>query len=89
MTGPPLPSATAAHVVLARAVADLLDQRRPPPCSVDPPAWTSDDWEEREHAARACRGCPIRRPCDAAGATEPAHVWGGRDRTPTARKASS
>ena len=56
------------------------------PCQLDPGPFTSDDWHERADAAKDCHPCPIRAPCDAAGADEPAHVWGGTDRTPTTRK---
>lgn len=74
------------HEALTRALLDLADDGRRTPCQIDPPRFTSDDWHERAEAAKDCHPCPIRAPCDAAGADEPAHVWGGTDRTPTTRK---
>lgn len=74
------------HQSLTRALLDLADNGRRTPCQLDPEPFTSDDRHERGEAAEQCHPCPIRGPCEAAGADEPAHVWGAVDRTPTARK---
>ena len=51
-------------------------------------AWTSEDATERAEAVEGCRACPIVTTChDAAESTREAFgVWGGIDRTKTARE---
>ena len=74
------------HESLTRALLDLADTGRRTPCQLDPDPFTSDDWHERAEAAGRCQPCPVLAACDAVGATEPAWVWAGVDRTPTTRK---
>ena len=76
------------HESLTRALLDLADNGRRTPCQIDPPRFTSDDWHERAEAAEQCRPCPVLAACDAVGATEPAWVWAGADRTPTPARAT-
>lgn len=77
------------HEALTRALLDLADDGRRTPCQLDPAPFTSDDWHERTEAAEQCHPCPVLTACDAAGATERWHLWGGRDRTPTTRRKES
>ena len=53
------------------------------PCDQDPSAFTGDDLDRRQAAAKACGLCPVRQRCaDFADANhEHLGVWGGRDRT--------
>ena len=74
------------HEALTRALVDMAETRRRPPCAADPERWTSDDSRTRAEAAEDCQSCPIRAAGVVAGSAEPAHVWGGSDRTPTTRK---
>lgn len=76
-----------AHESLTRALLDLADNGRRTPCQLDP--FTSDHWHERTEAAEQCHPCPVLTACDAVGATEPAWVWAGADRTPTTRRKES
>ena len=75
-----------AHEALTRALLDLADVGLRTPCQLDPDPFTSEDWRERAEAAEQCHPCPALIACGAVGATEPAHVWGGTDRTTTPRK---
>jgi hypothetical protein len=44
--------------------------------------WLSDSQQERDVAARLCRGCPVFIPCAEVGQHQRFGVWGGVDRTP-------
>src|SRR5687768_4347347 len=44
--------------------------------------WLSDSQQEREVAARLCRGCPVLEPCREVGQYQRFGVWGSVDRTP-------
>ena len=72
---------------LTVALDDLADHGRRTPCQLDPDRWTSEDYRTRAEAAHDCHPCPVLALCAVAGDSEPAHVWGGSDRTPTTRKA--
>lgn len=80
------------HEALTRALADLADSGRQPPCAADTERWTGDDPTTHEGAAVACRHCPIRAACDGAAADATWGVWAGRcmcshsDRTATRRE---
>ncbi|EWT06325.1 transcriptional regulator, partial [Intrasporangium chromatireducens Q5-1] len=59
----------------------LLDEGRSVPCA-GRDEWTSDEPDERAHAAEECVSCPLLEVC-ADLATEERHkwgVWGGLDR---------
>ena len=51
--------------------------------------WLSDDQQEREVAARLCRGCPVLSPCGDVGQYEHFGVFGGVDRSPRPYKINS
>lgn len=74
------------HEALTRALLDLADKGRRTPCQLDPDPFTSDERHERAEAAEQCRPCAVLAVCDAVGAGEGFHVWGGSDRTPNTRK---
>ncbi len=88
VTGEASPSVThprqTPHDRLALALAGLLAEGNRPPCCDGSGAWTSDDRDEREVAARACLPCVIRSECAAAAddTREVWGVWGGTDRAP-------
>ena len=77
-----------AHESLTRALLDLADDGRRTPCQLDPGPFTSDDWHERGEAAEQCHPCPVLAACDAVGALERWHVWGGAERTPSPTRAT-
>lgn len=80
-----------AHENLRTALAEqLATGTRAPCCWPDTsPLWTSESKTDREQAAEHCDGCALLALChEAAESTgERWHVWAGRDRTPTTRKA--
>jgi hypothetical protein len=78
------PEALAAWHALCGTLADLNDQGRATYCATDPAPFTSEDYHERREAAEACAACPAIAACRrfADENAEPAHVWGGVDRTP-------
>ena len=82
------PAAALAALLLHHALDDLAEHGRATPCQVDPAPFVSDDHAERDEAARACGGCPVRIECAAYAdaAEEPHHVWGGADRAPDRRR---
>ena len=65
----------------------LTHTGRSTPCMTNPAAFTSGQYAERQEAAQSCRSCPAQTACArfADDNAEPAHVWGGTDRTPTTR----
>lgn len=67
---------------LTRALVDLADAGRFPPCSGGD-EWLSDDPADRARAAEWCQPCPIIAACGAAAdeAREKFGTWAGRDRT--------
>lgn len=81
----PADDAVPAWVALSK-VLDALP--RPAPCQTDPEPFTSDDKAERQEAASACvTACLALSACRrfVGAQAEVWHVWGGEDRTPTAR----
>lgn len=79
---------------LTAALISLRDRDQRTPCqSRHRNRWTSDDAEDREWAAAACRLCPLVAECAAAAeeTRERHYVWAGVDRTarPTKRRAAS
>jgi|JI10StandDraft_1071094.scaffolds.fasta_scaffold387317_3 hypothetical protein len=76
------------HESLTRALLDLADVGRRTPCQLDPDPFTSDDWHQRAEAAEQCQPCPVLAACDAVGALERWHVWGGAERTPSPTRAT-
>lgn len=77
------PRAVPAWHALGGALAGLEAEGRTPFCVTDPAPFTSDDYRERREAATACAACPVVAACQrfATDNAEPAHVWGGIDRT--------
>lgn len=74
---------------LDRALLDLADQGRRPRCAEpeDHPWWTSEEADERAHAARLCIGCPVLRQCaEAAEEEAELFVWAGIDNGNRPRK---
>lgn len=80
------PEALPAWHALCGALAQLEDEDRATFCATDPAPFTSEDKDERREAAEACGACPAVAACRRFGDEndEPAHVWGGVDRTPRA-----
>lgn len=78
------PAALVAFEHLQQSLAGLGEESTTTPCGEDPEAFTSDDAGVRFIAARACARCPLVEACGSFAElnAEPAHVWGGRDRTP-------
>ncbi|MDO9498110.1 MAG: WhiB family transcriptional regulator [Nocardioides sp.] len=78
------PAALPAWHALCGALDQLDAEGRATFCRTDPAPFTSDDQEERAEAAAACGACPVVAACRRFGIDnkEPAHVWGGIDRTP-------
>lgn len=78
---------------LGAVLTDLTDAGERVPCMLTPRPFVSDEPEDRRAAAAWCVACPAVTACGAfADANaEPAHVWGGRDRTrrPYQRKESA
>jgi hypothetical protein len=76
------PVAVRAWHALVDALLELHSEGARTPCH-DEPAFLSNDGLDRLMAAKACRHCPVRIPCDAFAEAnqEPAGVWGGRDRS--------
>lgn len=85
------PDALPAWHQLGALLTDLADQGRATPCMTDPWPFVSDKHTERRLAAYSCTACPVVSACAAFAEAnaEPAHVWGGLDRTrrPYSRKA--
>ena len=65
------------------ALAEALDTT--PSLCKGMPEWTSEDVEDRQVAARACRSCPVLQLCQVAAEStgEDFGVWAGVDRTTT------
>ncbi len=78
------PEAVNAWHALSAALVELEDEGRQTICRTDPDPFTSEDEDERTEAAAACCACPVINACRtfADANEEPAHVWGGVDRTP-------
>ncbi|SDS21639.1 Transcription factor WhiB [Friedmanniella luteola] len=77
---------------LTRALVQLASRGDRPRCG-DPVTrdyWTSDNNQERKHAAAWCAGCPVLNLCSAAAdeTSERFGVWAGVDRTPRPRPES-
>jgi hypothetical protein len=85
------PQAREAQARLTRALLDLASPGLRTHCS-QPEIhswWLSDSQQEREVAAKLCRGCPVLRECAEVGRYERFGVFGGMDRTPRPYKINS
>lgn len=78
------PTALHAWHALCGALDQLDAEGRPTFCRTDPAPFTSDEHEQRAEAVTACGACPAAAACRrfADDNAEPAHVWGGIDRSP-------
>lgn len=78
------------HADLQAALAALLEAGDRPPCAGQD-AWTSDDRDERDIAARLCRPCPLIPECQAAAdsSDEAFGVWAARDRGPASKRGAA
>jgi len=87
----PRAHAQEAHERLTRALVTLATRGLRTHCS-QPEIhswWLSDSKEEREVAAKPCRGCPVLPECAEVGRYERFGVFGGAGRTPRLYKINS